>query len=98
MNCIWINSYTNTVADLVLLLKRMEVKENRTIHHCPVACKTDNDTVIQHLGEHNHSAPAEAAIAMKGAINTTKKRAREESTPLQQILKQNMKVSFKTEV
>ena len=67
------------------VVKEWRCKENRTIHHCPAACTTDNDTVIKHWGEHNHPAPTEAAIAMKGAINATKKRAREESTPLQQI-------------
>jgi hypothetical protein len=60
-------------------------KENRTMHHCPAACNTDNDAVIKHRGEHNHPFPTEAAIAIKSAINDTKKRAREESTPLQKI-------------
>ncbi len=41
--------------------------------------------VIKHWGEHNHPAPTEEAISVKIAISETRKRAREESTPLQQI-------------
>ena len=65
--------------------KEWRCRENRSIHQCPAACRTDNDMVIKHWGEHNHPAPTEGAISVKIAISETRKRAREESTPLQQI-------------
>jgi hypothetical protein len=52
-------------------------KEYRTMHHCPAACKTENDAVIEHLGDHNHPTSTEAAIAIKSAINDTKKKEKE---------------------
>ena len=45
-------------------------KEYRTMHHCPAACKTENDAVIKHWGEHNHPAPTEAAIALKSSMQS----------------------------
>jgi hypothetical protein len=37
-----------------------------------VACKTENGAVIKYWGKLYHPAPAEAAFAIKSAINDTK--------------------------
>ena len=48
--------------------KEWRCRESRSIHQCPAACRTDNDMVTKHWGQHNHPAPTEGAISVKQPV------------------------------